>query len=571
MGRRTKQRRRRNRPAHSATPRPGPRRERRRASSANRRIPTPHRSDARTTIREPSVRARRNPRTVPSRPIFSLSSLRPAFAPLAGLVIGCATVMAVSAMTVTVATSLSPFAMPNRSVLGACFFALGIGVIVPRRLALWLGAGALRKAGIEPTSDEAGWVAPADAVDRSLYWSVLAVIALAGGFAICLAPLGIALAAGFVAVLWDQFVWSLVPLEILHLITAGVVVVLPLGLLGLAASCAHHLSCPHGRWEPRATTWLFLGGAAGVLGADWVSGLGTHPAVSLGGAALPMFLLSIGCMVFASRDGGPVAAVSPDAVDSTTPQFRDRYPRLTRWSVVGVGGGAACAFYVWMQLLVEQEEMRLAFSAAGLAVLGVGSALGSHAGRTFVRHISAYGLACAVAGALVAAAATARYTPAPSGFLLLSGLLALCGLGFALAMGRTLIMHRVGSRSREGIRTAGRLLFCSALTFWVTAPVAIWAFDARATLVMLALSLMAVGGILIMHDTVVDGAARRVRLALVFGAVGIMITLASGDSNPWHDPVASDFPALRREPAASARPPSLGNASVRSIKPGALP
>ena len=153
---------------------------------------------------------------------------------------------------------------------------------------------------------------------------------------------------------------------------------------------------------------------------------------------------------------------------------------------------------------------------------------------------------------MIAVAASARFSPGTSVTTVPASLMALCAIGFALSMGRTVIMYRVGSRSREGIRTTARLLVCIAATFWITAPLAIQLLGVRPTLVMLALSLMAVGGMLVIHDASVSVTAKRIRLAFVFGAVGLMIVLASGRANPWHQPAKPGLPMLVRSPRAAS-------------------
>ena len=61
---------------------------------------------------------------------------------------------------------------------------------------------------------------------------------------------------------------------------------------------------------------------------------------------------------------------------------------------------------------------------------------------------------------------------------------------------------------------------------WIVAPVAIQILGRRATLMVLALSMLALGGTLIIHEPSYSPRTRRVRLCVVFGSIGAMIALA---------------------------------------------
>ena len=75
-----------------------------------------------------------------------------------------------------------------------------------------------------------------------------------------------------------------------------------------------------------------------------------------------------------------------------------------------------------------------------------------------------------------------------------------------------------------------------------------------ATLVFLTLSLLALGGMLIIHEPSYSPATRRVRLWAVFAFVGIMILASSSSWNPWR---------MAPQPGASA----LGAVSIRETGP----
>lgn len=535
MARGTKRsrRHRRTRPSDTRASHPGRSRTRRaRTSPGEPRRPTapPHTAVVHSATGAPHAVRRRSPFRSALR---SPGAVR-CFAPTASWLLGITIGMFVVGLAATLVGPLSPFGISSRAMIGASFCALGAGVIVPHRFALWIAShawnGLARSAGRR--TESVNWLVADAAPDRPLYWSVLSVIALVAGLAMAVTPLVVRVTASGLQILWDHFVWSAAPLELLRVCAACAVGLVPLSLLGLSTSCVHHLSCPHGRWEPRATSWLLLGGATGILVASIVPRLGTISVLPLLAAALPALLLSITCAGFASLDRTPARA--PDTEDAAVPAFSDRYPRLTRASVIAVGGGAACAVFVWSSALRGNDESDSRFLAGALAAMGLGAGLGGLAGNTFVRSIGGFGTACAVSGVMVAAAAGMTNTDSTGWIRTSSVFLSISAIGFAMAMGRTLMMHRVGSRVREGALMTGRLLFCVAIACWLTAPMALGIVGAPATLVMLALALLAIGGILVVHDPSATTIGRRVRLAFVFGAVGTMIALGSSPINPWH-------------------------------------
>ncbi len=467
-------------------------------------------------------------------------------APMASVLLGVTIAMTVSGLAVTSGTLLKPFGITPRAVLAASLGALGIGVIVPSSFALWVTAHAWHRLAGSASKQPppATWLVYNTQPDRPLHWWVLSVSALMTGLLMAISPFGLRFTAGGMRLLWDHFVWSALPLEMLHIVVAFVVAFLPLSLLGLATSCVHHLSCSRCRWQPEATAWMLVGGGVGLWCSSHVSRLGTHPVLSVLAASLPALLLSIVCAGFASLNRSPQRVVDPE--DESLPSFSDRYPRLTRMSVVGVGGGAVCAVYVFASALGVHPEADAQFLSAALIALGVGMWLGDRAGSSYVRSVSAFGMACAASGVAVAIAAAVTMVHRGAGVDHTITLLSIGMIGCATAMGRAMIMQRVGSRSREGARMTARLLAGAAMTCWLTAPLVLHLVGTTATLVMLALSLLATGGILVVHDTSSSAAVRRVRLAFVFGAIGTMIALGSSASNPW-----------RRSRVSSAALPAL--------------
>jgi len=72
-----------------------------------------------------------------------------------------------------------------------------------------------------------------------------------------------------------------------------------------------------------------------------------------------------------------------------------------------------------------------------------------------------------------------------------------------------------------------RLLVCSAVTVIVAAPLATHFVGQPPTLMLLSMSLIAVGGLLVIYEPSYTPRVRRARLGAVFGSVAAMILLGS--------------------------------------------
>jgi hypothetical protein len=105
-------------------------------------------------------------------------------------------------------------------------------------------------------------------------------------------------------------------------------------------------------------------------------------------------------------------------------------------------------------------------------------------------------------------------------------------MAFAMAYGHQTLLHRVASRSSVGATILGRLLVGSALVIWVGVPLLIRLFTIPATLAVLALSLTALGGALIMHEPTYSPRTRRVRLCGVFACLVAMIVMTPRSQSP---------------------------------------
>ncbi|MEK7755982.1 MAG: hypothetical protein AAB385_02100, partial [Planctomycetota bacterium] len=70
------------------------------------------------------------------------------------------------------------------------------------------------------------------------------------------------------------------------------------------------------------------------------------------------------------------------------------------------------------------------------------------------------------------------------------------------------------------------LLVCAGLTLLVGAPLAVHFFGPTATLIMLAVSFVALGGTLVIHDPAGSPQTRRIRLAALFISMVTMLLIS---------------------------------------------
>ncbi len=478
--------------------------------------------------------------------------------------LGAATAMVVTGLTFRLGTSFALTDFPIEAVVGGALFALAIGVAVPTRLATWVCATAWRRFVSRGKPSQISEVLlNHGSVDRPLYWVVLSVIALGGGIATALLPLNVRLVLGAYEWLHAHFVWSAAPLEILHVglvLAAGFV---PLTILGLAVSCAHHLSCRWGRWDTKATGWWLIGGFAGAwLGSGLVR---WELAVDMVFLVASLPALAVAVVSAGVSSAGQATWKGDEKESSPLPMWSDRWPRLLRASIVAVGGGGAYAATVWAGHPVGGHLAGSNVAPAMLLAMGMGVLAACLSKRLGLRSIGGFGVASASAGVVVAGmtAALAHVPGAGRSACWLAGWITVAVIGYATAYGRKTLLDRVASRSAAGAKVLAYLLACSGLTVWLAAPRMVRWVGEPATLVLLALSLLALGGMLIIHEPSYSPGTRRLRLCAVFASVAAMILVSSSPSSPWRatwvvrppDPAGS--PSVEVGPARS--PPLSGS------------
>lgn len=421
------------------------------------------------------------------------------------------------------------------TVIGATLMTLAIGVRVPQRFALWVCTAAWRRfVSLGRPSDVSSVILSPGGSDRPLHWVVLSVIALAAGIGTALLPINVRLGGAAYDWMHARFLWSIGSLAVLQAAILFLTGLLPLTVLGLAVSCVHRLSCPYGRWDTKATAWLLIGAAAGTLVSTRTTLAGVSGDLILIAAALPVLVVSL----VSAASSAPRRDVPHDTRQTEAmplPISSDRWPTLLRASIVSVGGGGAWVMIVWAGFFAETGEHAGPFVSTMLVAMGVGYLAGCRPKHRGLRSIGGFGVACAAAGILVAVSTVALAGALPIGLggAALPACLGVMAIGLATAYGRQTLLDRAASRSYAGATILTRMLVCAALVIWVAAPVAGRLAGKPATLLILGLSLLALGGTLIIHDPSRSPRTQRARLCAVFGSIAAMITLAWLAPNLW--------------------------------------
>lgn len=480
-------------------------------------------------VRSGPASARREPDAAPTASATSTGPATSVFPAAASVLLGATTAVVVSGLVVRFARwSTDGGGLAGQVVVGASFLALALGVRVPQRFALWLCLRAWQGLTLrgERSDFSRVWMRSV-AADRPLYWVVLSVVALAVGVLIALLPLSVQLAARGYAWLHIHFVWSVGPLAILNAGVVLVVAAIPLTLLGSAISCVHHLSCPSGRWDTRATGWLLIGSAAGAAGSIYLARITGRPDLLLVSSALPVLLLALmsaACTPAGRREGGTASSDEP----APLPVGSDRWPTLLRATIVAVSVCGVASLCVWIGARLG-ATLPVAWLLFALTLsAGVGVLVGCYSHRAGRRSIGGFGVMCATSGIFLAVGTLGLATPSRMNprHLLALACIGLTVLAYTAAYGRQTLLNRVANRSFVGATILARELAWGGLVIWIGVPFAVRLVGSLVTLVAIALTLVVVGGVLIIHEPGYTRRTRRLRLCAVFGSIGAMIVVA---------------------------------------------
>lgn len=530
--------------------------------------PQTHARRSARQVERPVIRdAERSAREGPTR-----AQHRPAGAAFISVLLGTTIAMAIAGLAARFDNLFAGTGPSQGAVLCGVLTALAIGVRVPQRFAMWLCALAWQRFLSRGSTWEISALAVSPgSVDRPLHWVVLSVIALLSGITTALMPLNVRLASSAYDWMHVHFLWSAAPLAVLDALTVFVTALVPMVFLGLAWSCAHHLSCRYGQWDPKATAWLLIGAAAGTWVAASIMEFASKTDLVLVAAGLPTLLVAL---LSAWSTGSHTGDSDRDTgtQSSALPIWIDRWPTLLRASIVAVAVSGACAAWVWNRYLTNSAAQAETMTMLMLFSLGGGVLAGCRAKRSGLRSIGGFGVACAAAGVVVAVGPVGL-GHAPRSEMTGAQVLACANLAviaFAVAYGHQTLLHRVASRSSVGATILGRMLVACGLTVWVGAPICARLLGEMATLAVLGLSLLALGGMLITHEPSYSSRTRRVRLCAVFGSIGAMIGLALFPPESWAQRRSTTAPSPTsptpgKRPGQTMRPSPTHTADNKAI------
>ena len=391
-----------------------------------------------------------------------------------------------------------------RAVVATGLVALALGVSVPQRMVLriftTLWSAVTRRSEVHAQT-------PSDpSPDRTVHWSIVCVLLLGAGVGALLMP--ISSRCGVAVRIWleQEFMWPAPTNLLMDGLVAFAVSITPLFLLGVALCGLHHLGSPAEQWNARATCWTLIGG--GSMLALWPHAFLASVSANLllVAAALPILFIPL----LVAFPGGiePSATARTSVAAASPPTERDRWPGLLRSAIVAVGGGGACVACVWSESLKAHGGGGEWVWGVAVLAFACGMSAASRWDQLPTRSIAGFGITNALVGLLTAAGPP---------------MLGLVAIGYAVGYGRGLLWARVANRAAAGAAELTRFFLCNSLTVAVTCPLAIHFFGHRATLQMVALSLIGLGGTLVIHDPGHVPRVRHRRVVAVFASLGLMI------------------------------------------------
>ncbi len=411
--------------------------------------------------------------------------------------------------------------------VGMALLAIALGIAAPLRWASHVVA----KRRTEGQRQESASSDPRSSTpmepDQVFYWSAFAALAMAAGLLIVTWPVSLGPLAIVHHWLDSWFLWSDAPRLIIQAAMLFFSALLPMAGLGASITSLQHL-LPRIRSEDgRGVAWLVVGAGAALACSGSLLSSPQNANLLLLLAGVPAFLVAIGAAVFGSF---PTSRTQVDAgfAAAALPGWSDRRPRLLRAATAAIGGGSACAITVWSSPALPVWESPSLAAGWLLCALGAGmllSGTGHGGGAGSIGHFAATSVA---AGIMVAIG-----TCGSEQFAMHAGIasaivaaLALGAVGFAAGSGRHTLMTRAVRRAGVDSTLLARWLVWAALTAWIGAPVVMNVFGPFSTLALLALSLVALGGVLMIHESSPSPRGRRLRLYGVWGTVCVMLLLA---------------------------------------------
>jgi hypothetical protein len=442
----------------------------------------------------------------------------------------------------------------HAAALAGCLGALGLGLRLPQNVIVWLSARVWHQMAERLRSPRRrAALLDEPSADRPFNWTAMSVCCLLAGIATVVAPLICRATAAFYDWLHVRFVWSYWPETVLQALLTGATGMIPLGVIGLACSCAHRLKDAHGQWEPRTAGWMVLGAAMGVLAATVLTQHLRRPELTVAAASLPAFVASLLAATAGPSQRRCKGTKRPDA-SQFLPTWSDRWPTLVRGTIVATGAGGAWAVALWASRWDVSSLGGCARLTVAVSMMGAGFLIGCRGKTRAPQTIGRLGVACAWAG-VVLGSAMAWSNRLPGDYVW-PATISLFSIGVALGFGHRMLLDRVAHPATAGLTIWSRSILLTALVVALGVPLWVKHLGHSSAFALAALGLLALGGTLIIHEPHGSTRKRRFRLCGVFGAVACMILLA-----PYGVPPRDRLRATDRSGTLHAGFPAHGHPS----------
>jgi hypothetical protein len=444
-------------------------------------------------------------------------------ATLIGLTVG----MAISGLIASSHRLGLPLDLPGTTLIGLCLIPLAVGVRIPQRFAVWLCLFARQQIGPRRGGMEVDMaLLVRRPIDRSLHWTVFGVISLLAGLSIAVTPLLLSVLESIWDVTAPHFVWSDIFLHVAIVLLVMVGAFPAFGFLGLGCSCAHHLMCRNGRWDAQATGWLLLGAALGSSIVALLESFNLPPSVILVASALPPLGIAAAAAGVIAGDDKQGKSVRPTTL--MVPESGDRWSALTRFGTVSMAAASATLICLVSASALGGIPSWLPVVVPMLFALGAGALLAAWRRHPAAISIGGFGASCGMAGVATASVSFVdRHTGAGGSALLTTlVLIALFLLGYAVVCGKVALLRQVGNRTSAGTSLLVGILLWSGAAMMMVVPVALGYWDILLLFAAVGMGMIALGGTLVIHEPHYHPVRRRVRLAAIFCAIGLMITMS---------------------------------------------
>ncbi|MCA9252678.1 MAG: hypothetical protein KDA54_16240 [Phycisphaerales bacterium] len=374
------------------------------------------------------------------------------------------------------------------------------------------------------------------AEDHELRWMITSVVAMIGCVMVLALPEVFAFVHRLKATVVREFLWADISVSMLEGLVLFAIAALPFSFLGLLVRCAHQISETDGRWRLAASAWLLTGAGFGCM-------------------FFPLLMRALGDSFLLMRLAcGPLAMVAliatwqvsrkkarsrhPDVESLTEPEFGQRWPTVLRLALAVLVASVVCAGFVWVYVAstVRLDQEIATYACSGLFIAAAfGIFLANRRAHDGNELVGVFGQSAVAAGIALAASVAGfnlvlRECDAPFvqslGFVLLWGM---CGCApvlfaaYAIGVGSISLLRRHAYRGQQGATLLWMTFAVVAVVLLCVAPALMRRLGSFATLTAAALSMVATGGILIIHGPTSQQGPYRARLVGVFAVVLMMM------------------------------------------------